>query len=163
MTSILVPPVVFREAQPADQGFIFNSWLKSFRANSEWAHAMPAQIYYDNHKRVVAQLLHDSSVLVAANPDDPDQIFGYVVYQPTLGHVAVLHWLYVKHTYRRLGIGGEVFRTALRLAQHDDTLPVVGTHFTTLWSALADKWRLVFNPYVIGSISHGENPKAQAS
>lgn len=162
-TRIYVPPVVYRQATAADQAFIYNSWLKSFRSMSSWAKAIPAAIYFGNHKLVVAKLLEDSGVLIAANPDDPEQIFGYAVYQPTAGRVAVLHWLYVKHPYRRLGIGTEIYRTVLRLADHNDELPVVGTHHTSLWDVLETKWSLVFNPYVMGAdFFHGQTHRSKA-
>lgn len=160
MSTTYVPAVVYRAPTPADTSFIFNSWLKSFRSNSEWARAMPPAIYFDNHKRVVDRLLKECGVLVAANPEDPEQIFGYAVYQATAGNVTILHWLYVKHTYRRLGIGGEIFRTVRELTRHKPELPVVGTHYTSLWNVLADKWRLVFNPYVMGADFENHHPKA---
>jgi GNAT superfamily N-acetyltransferase len=157
-----VPAVVYRDANDTDTGFLFNSWLRSYRSNSEWVRAIPAQIYFHNHKRVVAQLLKDAGVLIAANPDDPDQIFGYAVWQPTIGRVAVLHWVYVKEPYRRLGIGTKLVATVRRLADHNDALPLVGTHHTRGWAALAVKWRLVFNPYVLGDGFDGQIKESQA-
>lgn len=144
-------PAHFREPTADDVAFIYNSWLKSFRGNSAWAKDIPAQIFYDNHKRVLARILGESGVVVACNPESPEQIFGYGVYQPTSAHVAVVHFVYVKHPFRRLGIGRAIHQTALRLAEHDDSLPSVATHITSAWEVLREKWNMVYNPYMIGA------------
>ena len=146
------PQVTYRAPTQDDVGFIYNSWLKSHRGNSAWARDMPAQVYFSNHKKVLAKLLEGSGILVACNPENTEQIFGYGVYQPTTGGVTVLHYVYVKHPYRRLGIGGDIVQTILRLSGHDMELPAVASHVTGLWSqVLKDKWHMIYNPYVIGA------------
>lgn len=164
-------PVTFRRPTPECLSFIYSSWLKSFRIYSRWAKAVPAQIYFGNHKRVVQKLLEDSGVLIACNPECPDQIFGYAVYQPTAGGVAVLHYLYVKQPYRKMGIATALFREALHRSEHRSELPVAVTHipdrefredggarWTSMWDRLRDKWSLVFNPYILGSEFFYDSP-----
>lgn len=141
-------PVIYREFREDDEAFIFNSWLKSFQEGSRWASEIPPQIYFANHKKVVAQLLKDSGIVIAANPESTDQIFGYGVYQPSTGGVTVLHYIYVKHPYRKLGIGRDVVQMIRRLSNHDDALPMVASHIGSSWDAIREKWNLVYNPYV---------------
>lgn len=143
--------VGFRPADPEDQNFIYDSWLRSYRDGSLHARAMPARIYYNNHKHVIARILDLSSVLICCNPEDPDQIFGYVVYEATKGKVTVFHYLYVKTTYRNLGIANLIFKESLKISEHDKEFPSVCTHETHAWhNKLRDKWDMIFNPYVVG-------------
>lgn len=147
-------PVTYRSPTPDDEGFIYNSWLKSLHDpdnGSPWAKMIRAQVFYANHKKVIAKILSEAGVLLACNPECTEQILGYGVYQPTSGKVAVLHYLYVKHPYRRLGIATGLFRTMLHLAEHDTMFPVVASHATSAWWHLKDKWNLIYNPYVIGA------------
>lgn len=147
----MTPQVILRGADADDVSFIYSSWLRCFHDTSTWAQQMPRRIFFDNHKKVIEKVLAESNVVVAANPEDPGQIFGYVVFQPSVGKVAVLHWVYVKEPFRRLGIAADLFAVAKRIAEHDELLPVVGTHYNLRWDVLATKWNLVFNPYLLGA------------
>lgn len=144
-------PVTYREVRPDDESFIYSSWLKSFRAGSTWAAEIPGQIYFSNHKKVIARLLGEAGVVVAANPEATDQIFGYGVYQPTAGGVTVLHYVYVKHPYRRLGIGSDMVRVVRQISGHEQDLPMVATHIANAWDKFRERWNVVYNPYVIGA------------
>jgi hypothetical protein len=55
-----------------------------------------------------------SSVLCAVSKDDPDQIFGWVCYAPD----KILHYIYVKHPFRDLGIANKL----LELSTGTDTV-----------------------------------------
>ena len=147
-------PTNIRGPLPDDEGFIYNSWLKSLHESSPWAKYIRSQIFYNNHKKVLAKILSESGVLIACNPEMPDQIFGYGVYQPSSGGVAVIHYLYVKHPYRKLGIGKELFRQMLALSDHNTDLPAVASHIAdpSVWWDIKDKFNLVYNPYVIGAL-----------
>lgn len=145
-------PVIYREAVLDDEGFIYNSWLKSHRTGAAWARDVPPQVYFAGHKKVVASLLAESEIVVACNPESPAQIFGYAVYQASSAGVLVLHYLYVKHPYRKLGIATALYRQVERLAGHDLDLPAIATHVTGVWSdVLKDRWHMIYNPYVIGA------------
>lgn len=41
-----------------------------------------------------------ANVTIACDGDDPDQLFGFVVHEL----VAMVHWVYVKAPFRRMGI-----------------------------------------------------------
>lgn len=147
----MMPSVMLRDTKPEDASFIYSTWLRCYQDTSSWARLMPSRIFFDNHKKVIQRILGDSHVLVAANPEDPDQVFGYIVFQASGGGVAVLHWVYVKETFRQLGIARDLFQVAKRIADHDESLPVAATHSNVRWELLAPKWNLVFNPYLLGA------------
>lgn len=144
-------PVTYRDPNPTDEGFLYHSWLKSFRQGSSWASSIPAQIYFNNHKVIVSKLLREAGIVIAANPENPTQIFGYGVYSPTSGNVTVLHYLYVKHPFRRLGIGTDILRVIKNLSCHDLDLPVAATHMTSVGAMIQEKWKVIYNPYVLGA------------
>lgn len=131
-----------RPATAQDINFIFNSWLKSYR-NSDFAKKIPNDVYFSEHKEKITAILTNSTVLVACNPDTPSQIFGYLVMSQE--PVTVLHYVYVKYPYRKLGI-------ARRMVE--DLNPQVGkkltlcSHANYYWPEISAKFKLVYNPYI---------------
>ena len=117
--------VQIRCGRDSDLSFMIQSWLRS-HCRSDFARRIPRPHYMANHHGIVVQLMLNSAqsngqnsatergivdcinsgkelksggVWVACNPDDPDQIFGYLVGEPR-----VLHYIYVKAPFRRNGI-----------------------------------------------------------
>jgi ribosomal protein S18 acetylase RimI-like enzyme len=150
-------PCTLRPATQEDHSFIYNSWLKSFKDGSPWARYIPSRVYFDNHKLVIQKILKESHVLIACNPDCNEQIFGYGIAQPTMGRVAVIHYLYIKHSYRKLGIGSALMHELKRLCDHEVTLPCVTTHATMAFESFAaKKWNAIYNPYILGGDNDDE-------
>lgn len=156
-------PTVYRQPIQADHPFIYNSWLKSFRTYSSWATQVAPTIFFANHKMVIAKLLEEAGVLVACNPDLPDQIFGYAVFTQTGSNVTVLHYVYVKHPFRKMGVAGGLVATVRSESNHDKALPMIATHipdkalpmdegvWDSMWNVLRLKWDLIYNPYIMGT------------
>lgn len=63
-------------------------------------------------------------------------------------NIAIIHWLYVKEVYRKLGIANAIYRETLAAADHDLKLPVAVTHDTRHMDWAADKYNLIYNPYL---------------
>jgi predicted N-acetyltransferase YhbS len=122
-----------RPMRTDDEGFVFNSWLRSFRKSVD----MESKAYYLFKHSVIERLLRDSRTLMAVACDDPDQIFGWVCFAPFEDEY-VVHYLYVKATFRKLGIGRRLI----------ESLPPIGwyTH-KTYGSAFFD---VDYNPYLAG-------------
>mgnify|MGYP002135715089 CR=1 FL=1 len=139
-----------REATESDHSFVYNSWLKSFRQGSPWARLVPPQIFYANHKQVIALILKAAKVLIACNPEDPEQIYGYVVYTPHRG--TVIHYVYVKQPYRQLGFAKKLIAEA-KQEQHINILPLTATHITVIWEQhLRDRFNMIYNPYILEAV-----------
>ena len=151
MDRISYVPMTVRKAGPDDKGFIYNSWLRSYRDHSHFASLIPKSIYYKNQAVIIERLLEESGVAIACNPEDTDQIFGYCCYQPSTINVAIYHYIYVKHPYRKLGIATSLKEHVKYQCSHDEDLPLVATHETDSFRAtFQDKWNMIFNPYVLG-------------
>ena len=135
--------VRLRTANDEDLPFIFNSWLKSFR-DSYFARDIPDTIYFADHHKVIERLLKNSVVMISCNEDDPSQLYGYAVGSEEDG-IFVLHFIYVKYTFRNLGIGTLLLKTF----GHTGESASVYTHCNSLAIRLAAKYNFVYHPYLM--------------
>jgi hypothetical protein len=158
--------VGFRDMVEGDRSFVMSSWLRGFHQAGDWPRRLgtsrcPLQTgddvrtacgccrfthrrFFDEHGRVVEQLLARSKVVVACNPERPYQVIGYVVAEP-----GVLHWVFVKSPFRwdpaaehhpRIG-------TALLNELPDSVRSVRCSH----WTKQAGRWPrgLVYDPFAL--------------
>jgi ribosomal protein S18 acetylase RimI-like enzyme len=135
--------VLLREPNKDDINFIFSSWLKSFRS-SNFAKNVTNTIYFDQHHKVIESLLQNSKIIVACNRDDKKQIIGYMV-ATKINDILTIHYAYVKHPYRRLGVG----KLLLSAFDHDPTEVSCYTHDTHMSNKLAAKFNLIYQPYLM--------------
>lgn len=129
-------PLIIRPPVEQDLNFIFNSWLKSYR-NSSFAEHIPNDIYFTFQKEVIRLLLERSTIFVAVNPEDSSQVYGYLVFEDN-----IVHWCYVKFTYRKLG----VMRKLLKATGCDSYLC---THINKNFSNLKTKFNVVYHPWLL--------------
>lgn len=94
--------------------------------------------YYSEHKHVVLNLILRSRIMIACSAEDEDQIFGWVCYEKGL-----LHYIYVKTTFRNMGIG----RRLLDEAGITKEKRVVFTHMTPKADKHLRGYCEKFNPY----------------
>lgn len=103
-----------------DRPFVTSGWLRSYERAHHTAKArhkpylthenrqlgaLLRDAYYVQHGRVVNELLDTSTVLVAHFEGDADNLLGFACgerHQP--GGVAVVHYVYVKGTWRQNGV-----------------------------------------------------------
>lgn len=135
-------PIRFRAATQEDVGFIFNSWLKSYR-NSNFSRFISNTIYFGEHHKLIEELVSQNKVIVACNTEDPNQLFGYICAGEVEGFF-VCHYIYVKHTYRNMGLGKEL----LNQFNHDPAKAGLYTHHTRIADRLAPRYNLVYHPYL---------------
>ena len=132
---------VIRNGCSTDVSFIFSTWLKSYLFGG---HPQPAErIYYSHHHALLEAILqHPSTYLkVACDKKDHDLIFGYVVW--TIPDV--VQFVYVKPSWRRLGIGNAL------LAETGITprSAITFTHWTKAGHAWGNSMGASWNPYRI--------------
>lgn len=131
--------VQIRAATEADVPFIFNSWLKSYRNSLK---TVSNAVYFNGHHKVIEALLATSTVSVACDTSDNTQLFGYLVHEEVDG-VVIVHYAYVKHPFRKLGILKQLLGSANIIGKSG-----FYTHQTSGATKLADKMNFVFNPYI---------------
>ena len=155
-----------------ETGFVLDSWNRAVARDPIWAAQVgrrgvartpiPPSLSLYYHDIILKKILNKCTLLVACDPDDPDVIWGYVAFDAglpvpgnsgsyELNRTPVLHFVYVKGAFRRMGIGNRLMDEAFercngcwaQIADH----PVVVSHRTeSLFKAWPSvKWR--WNPY----------------
>ncbi len=129
--------IMLRELEKDDESFIYSSWLRSYRSSPISTH-MINDIYFDNHKKIIEELLSKANVIIACNPEDPSQIYGFICYEDT-----TVHYLYVKYPFRKMGLGRYLFDSVCS----DATLTIITHYNSNVKSKLNDS--LIYNPYLL--------------
>lgn len=142
-----------REANQEDVNFIFASWLRSYRA-SKWAKQITNTVYFAEHHKVLERLLKNNKVFVACHNDDPGQLYGFIC-ADKIDNIFCLHYIYVKQTFRNLGIGTML----LNAFEHDPNFAAVYTHHAPMADRLAPKYNMVHHPYLAFTPKEGKNEK----
>lgn len=120
-------PFLIRKALPNDVPFITNSWLKSYRDSREVQGIPNNQYFYHQHKLIEA-LVPRSIVIVAAMKSDPHIIMGWLCAE-VADTALLLHYVYVKNDYRRMGIGSGMLRF---VKEYEQPPAIITTHTTRL-------------------------------
>ena len=87
-----------RPATESDLRFVRSSWKTDFWKNHA-RKSMSHGVYSPGQARRIERLLGRSGTLVAYFPEVPDEVLGWAVVEHD-----VLHYVYVKSSYRRVGI-----------------------------------------------------------
>jgi len=104
---------------------------------------MQNEVYFAAQHKVIEGLLKTCKVQVACNHEDIAQIFAYSVTAQVDG-VGVVHMVYVKEPYRKLGLG----KLLLTNAGIDLEKPYCYTHRTHPAIKFEKKHPIVFHPYL---------------
>jgi GNAT superfamily N-acetyltransferase len=132
-------PLGFREMCDADRNFVLHSWQKGSYD--------PQFLYldYGHYASVMNPFLEEilgrAKTIVAYDTTDPVTIYGWCCYEMWQNEL-IIHWIYVKKTYRKLGIGKLIYS----IINPDGKIPV-----TTFWSKpckdLHEKYPMLHNPF----------------
>lgn len=135
-----------RQMRPKDLGFILNSWLKSYR-NSDFAKHIPNDVFFDEHKAVISNLLKKADFKIICNFEDPDQIYGYICSDRLKSSIPVIHYCYIKYVYRHLGLAHKFLKQSIPEFGESD---VFITHCTKAAQKTKDSLKLIYIPYLLG-------------
>ena len=140
------PPIKIRPAKAEDLNFILNSWLKRYR-DAIRARFVTDGVYYAYQHEAITKILQQPGLkaVVACNPDDEDQIYGYLIAEDhhIVPDLRLLHWLYVKGPLRRFGIA----KALLESVNDNSRKNVHYTHKTKLVEFLDKDNQWIYNPY----------------
>ena len=141
-----------------EAGFVLDSWTRAVARDPIWRSEVgnrgvartpiPPSLSLYYHDIILKKILANCTLLVACDPEDPDVIWGYVAFDPK---DPVLHFVYVKGAFRRMGIGTRLMEEAFDRCKGSwsqiENHPVVVSHRTEgLFKAWPNvKWR--WNPY----------------
>jgi GNAT superfamily N-acetyltransferase len=130
----------------AEKPFIYSSWLKSYGKSIE-ARRMSANSYFSNYKRVLEQIIEGESFsVVAFNPEDLEQIYGYAVFNWDSDiDVTYLHYIYVKQPFRGLQVASRLLKYIHAGIGEE---PIVCTFANEVFDKNQSKLLLTYNPFM---------------
>lgn len=140
-------PIIIRDLEARDLNFCIKSWLRTHRSAAA-TRGVPSEIFYDAHKaKILASIRNGAEIIIAANAEEPDQILGFCCFLPrVIDQRLVLHYIYVKSMYRKLGIGHGLIAEAVDRCDHDGEKPIIATHLSRdFWGFMPD---ITYNPYL---------------
>src|SRR5690349_1405277 len=87
-------------------GFIVDGWMVSYQRSRE-VQDLPPDVYCPAQRAFIHRSLRVGQATLAVNREDPSQFFGFIAFErDTSTLAAVVHYVYVKKTFRGMGIGG---------------------------------------------------------
>lgn len=126
-----------RVSAPGDEPFIFSSWLKSYQkarerklADIDRSARLDTRRFYEAQDLTIKRLLRRCGALVVHGSANPSDIFGYLISEPVPSG-RVVHWLYVKQVFRRMGLAGHLLEVLREPAAW------MHSHETDAWRPLA--------------------------
>ena|ERR1700677_764254 len=119
-----------------DIDFIMATWLRGLRYGNDWFGMIVASSYFSFYQQFIEQLLKNPnvSVKIACLQDDPEVILGYSVY-----HKNILHWVFTKKAWRKIGIAKKLVPIETSTVTH---LTAIGK------SIMQKKTKWQFNPFL---------------
>jgi hypothetical protein len=138
-------PFNTRYAGVDDIPFIFSSWLRSYR-ETRAVKVLDNRTYYAGQHAVIEGLMQRPNIIVeiACDVQDPEQIYGYVVYE-SRSDGPLIHWTYVKLPFRAFGIGSSLVKAACENVPGDK---ITVTHLPKMEKKLFENESVIYNPYL---------------
>lgn len=128
--------VVIRDwVKATDESFVYSTWLIGLYYGNPWYGEIEKDTYMRNYHKILENILNRPGVevKVACYAEDPDIILGYSVTQND-----VLHWVYVKHAWRKFGIAKKLVPENIEFV----------THLTNVGKSLLPE-KMTFDPFLI--------------
>jgi len=94
--------VQIRAAKKDDIQFITANWGHSYR-DAPFVRGVPNSVYWFYHHKIMETLLPRSTVLIACNAEDPNQILAFLCAE-MWDTCLVIHYIYVKKIYQKVGL-----------------------------------------------------------
>lgn len=126
-----------------DTPLVFASWMRQIRKLPPFTSF--GRDEFQRHRGVVDRIVERCPPLLACDVSAPGVVYGFACAEMR-GDLQILHFVYVRNTFRRLGIGERLVRHTLPRLKNE---PVFLTHPGKAVPHLRDKWRLCFNPYLV--------------
>lgn len=128
--------VELRSGTEEDLSFVLATWLKGLKYGNRIYKLVEDRVYYIVYHQVLERLLKKPTIkiTVACLKEDPSVILGYSVSEgPNL------HWIFVKKSWRNIGVGTLLFPIETTTVTHitDSCIPVLSSK------------GLIFNPFLL--------------
>lgn len=94
--------IVMRPMTPSDRNTIYGTWIASLSKTKIFA-SIPPEFSYMMLNDLIDKIFNISECYVACDKNDPDQIFGYIVYKDD-----TIFWIYTKYAFRKAYVGSRL-------------------------------------------------------
>jgi len=130
--------ISYRLAEAGDVNFILSTWLKGMTGGNDYYRMINRESFNYHYGEFIKRRMAKQGVLimVACLKESPDVILGYSVTE-RVKNKNVLHWVYVKKEWRRIGIAKDILPSEIN----------VTTSMTALGKKIKPKG-LVFDPFL---------------
>ena len=130
---------IIRDGRGDDLAFIYSTWTKSYRCDSDVAKGCRDSTFYSEYSKVIDQILShpDTEIKVAALKSDPLVIYGYFVSQGEVGH-----YTFVKESFWNLGIASKLWNSCgHKISEY--------SHRTHTIRPILDRKNVIYNPFIL--------------
>jgi hypothetical protein len=105
-----------RKPKEDDEKFIYSTWLAGmYFGNIGLKTRASKEEFTNNYRQVIRKIIGFSTIQIAALLEDPDIICGYSVSEPNR---KVVHWVYCKPAFRRLGLATDLVPKETEFVTH---------------------------------------------
>jgi hypothetical protein len=112
---ILEELIFLRDYAATDEALVYQTWLKGLYYGNDWFGAINRLTFETNYRKVITHLLAHSTIICACLQEDPDVVLGYSVVDHSM---TTLHWIYVKTSWRKLGIAKKLIPPQINRTTH---------------------------------------------
>lgn len=132
----------FRPYIQSDVPFIQNSWAQSYYGGDGFKEHINPLEFNTYHRPFREEFLKrpTAAVIICCSKEDPDLIIGWIALEKKKTGI-YMHYIYVKHTFQREGIGKELFNHV------KDIRPVYMTHLTLKADRIIDCHKSLFKEF----------------
>ena len=102
-------PFVLRDKTENDEALIYNSYLLSYKNNTDNRY-VPNIIYYKHQAKILDYLLQNANTLVACFPEDPEEIMGWIIYENLTDNFMV-HYIYIRGLHEGKGLATDIIKS----------------------------------------------------
>lgn len=131
-------PAILTE-QSNDLDFIYSSWIKCVLNQKPYSVLDKSWLNAAQHS-IITRLLRNCDVLIACDPQDIDQLFGYIVFDK---NKRTLHWVYCKYDFRKTGVATKLMLEAFNNFEE----PIEYTFESTAIKYHVKRWNLKMNTH----------------
>lgn len=103
--------IEIRAAEKEELNFVLHSWLRSLRSSSYYHRKIPSKTFYDSHTKIIQGILERGHCLVVNPINHATIIVGYIIFEHGDDETVILHYVYVKEHYRKMGLSKFLIET----------------------------------------------------
>jgi ribosomal protein S18 acetylase RimI-like enzyme len=146
---------VLRDAQPDDLAFCIHAWAQESE-QAPAATGVPHQVFAPYQRRLIARVLQGASTTIACSPEASDHAYGFVASGPDYRGHPVVHWVYVKSTFRDMGLGRALLEHALQGRIGGWVTFASQRSLSRRAESSLRRYGLTYNPFLLIPSSHAE-------